>query len=142
MGFTKKTAEQFFTTIKENKIAVVIDVRLNNTSQLASFAKFPDIKYFLKNLSNCGYAHDLNFAPKETTLKEYKSKKIDWNGYVMQFEKTMNSRNIDAYILRKYSKHSGVNMLLLCSEVKHTECHRSLVSERFRNVLDVEVINL
>ena len=56
IGFTKKTAEQFFTLIKENKIEILVDIRLNNKSQLAGFTKGDDLKYFLSpiwfNMSN------------------------------------------------------------------------------------------
>ena len=142
IGFTKKTAEKFFETIKDAKIDVVIDIRLNNTSQLASFAKFPDIQYFLKQLSNCGYIHDLKFAPGESTLKDYKSKKINWSGYVEQFEQTMQSRKIYEYIQKKYLNYKDKNICLLCSEANHIECHRSLVSEYFKKVFNANVINL
>ena len=43
MGFTQKSAEQFFEKIKSNNIQVVVDVRLNNQSQLAGFSKGKDL---------------------------------------------------------------------------------------------------
>ena len=39
IGFTQKSAEQFFEAIKKNNIELLIDVRLNNKSQLAGFSK-------------------------------------------------------------------------------------------------------
>lgn len=142
IGFTKKTAKVFFETLKNNKIDVVLDIRLNNTSQLASFAKYPDIEYFLSQLVDCKYVHDLKFAPEERTLKEYKAKAIDWSEYVKQFEETMKGRNIDSYIQNNYFKYKDLNICLLCSEQKHTECHRSLVSQHFKDIFETNVINL
>ncbi len=46
IGFTKKTAQAFFELLKNNKVNTVLDVRLNNTSQLAGFSKYPDIEFF------------------------------------------------------------------------------------------------
>lgn len=142
IGFTKKTAEIFFETLKSNNIDVILDIRLNNTSQLASFAKYPDIKYFLDKLVSCDYIHDVNFAPEEKTLKDYKTKQINWNEYVEQFNKTMHDRNIRDYIVDKHTGLKNKNVCLLCSEAKHHECHRSLVSQYFKDIFNVDVVNL
>ena len=50
IGFTQKSAHKFFTTLKEARVQRVIDVRLNNNSQLAGFSKKEDLSYFLKEL--------------------------------------------------------------------------------------------
>ena len=76
IGFTKKTAEEFFTLLEKNHVSKIVDVRLNNTSQLAAFSKFPDIEFFLKRILNVGYVHDKNFAPTEDILNRYKKKII------------------------------------------------------------------
>ena len=81
MGFTKKTAEQFFEKIKKNNIDIVIDVRLNNQSQLAGFTKGKDLVYFLKELCNCEYKHEIKFAPTKEILASYKKGDIDWGEY-------------------------------------------------------------
>ena len=94
IGFTKKDAKTFFNLIRDNGITLVVDVRLNNTSQLAGFSKYPDIKYFLAKCSKCYYKSDKNFSPSETTLNDYKKKVIDWNEYVKQFNETMDRRKI------------------------------------------------
>ena len=54
MGFTQKSAEQFFGLISENKIELLIDVRLNNQSQLAGFTKGRDLEFFLQNCAIVG----------------------------------------------------------------------------------------
>lgn len=72
IGFTQKDANYFFETLKPNDIGLVLDIRLNNSSQLSGFSKYPDIKYFLKKLCTIDYIHDTKFSPTESTLKRYK----------------------------------------------------------------------
>lgn len=79
IGFTKKHAEIFFGLLQKNKIEVLIDVRLNNTSQLAGFSKYPDIQFFLKEICDIQYISDTAFAPEDWILKDYKSKKLHGN---------------------------------------------------------------
>ncbi|TJX12702.1 DUF488 domain-containing protein [Tissierella creatinini] len=141
IGFTKKTAERFFNILKENRIELVLDIRLNNTSQLAGFAKFPDIKYFLNQICGIEYIHDVRFSPSEETLKRYKKKAINWEQYISEFNITMNERNINKDIKENYSLDK--NVCLLCSEVTSENCHRSLVSSRFKDIFgDIDIINL
>lgn len=83
IGFTKKSAEKFFGLLQKNGINILLDVRLNNTSQLAGFSKYPDIKYFLNQICNIQYISDTKFAPEEWILKDYKSKK--YHGINMLF---------------------------------------------------------
>ena len=141
MGFTKKTAENFFNLLEKNSVSTVVDVRLNNTSQLAAFTKFPDIVFFLNKISNINYVHDVNFAPTEKILSDYKKKIIDWRGYEEEFFKLMNERNISDYIKKNYS--DAENFCLLCTEPTPEKCHRRLVAEKFLEVFnDIEIINL
>lgn len=131
IGFTQKTAEKFFDLLKESNVKTVLDIRLNNTSQLAGFAKFPDLQYFLKKIYDIEYIHDTNFAPTESTLKRFKNKEIDWDGYVQEFTHTMNSRKIENYIAENYTNYD--NICLLCSEPTAEKCHRRLIAEIFQN---------
>lgn len=141
IGFTKKTAESFFKILKENKIELVLDIRLNNTSQLAAFAKFPDIGYFLKQIGNIEYIHDIKFSPMEETLKRYKKKEINWDGYVTEFNYTMQERKITKYINENYRLDK--NICLLCSEPTANNCHRTLVADKFIEVFgELKIINL
>lgn len=142
IGFTKKTAETFFNILIDNNIDVLLDIRLNNTSQLASFAKYPDIEYFLRKLVKCNYIHDLKFSPEEKTLKAYKAKDIKWDTYVEQFQNTMKERKITEYINEKYMQYDGKNICLLCSEASYKECHRSIVSVYFKEAFNANVIHL
>lgn len=140
IGFTKKTAEEFFELIKKNNITLIIDVRLNNTSQLSGFSKFPDIKYFLKSIAKCEYISDKNFAPLEITLNRYKKNQINWDEYVKEFNETMFDRDVLEYIKSNYSSIIiKENICFLCSEEKPYKCHRRLVSEKFKQVFDVDI---
>lgn len=143
IGFTKKNAKEFFELLKNNNINVIVDVRLNNTSQLAGFSKYPDIEYFLKEICNCLYISDKLFSPEEETLKDYKNKKISWIEYVMQFNKTMNARNIKEYITSKYSSIiENNNICFLCSEETPEQCHRRLIAEIFSSLFEKHIVHL
>lgn len=141
IGFTKKTAQTFFELLKDNNVEVILDIRLNNTSQLAAFAKYPDIKYFLHKICNIDYIHDTKFCPTELTLKKYKNKEINWNQYVEEFNQTMDKRNIHEYIRLNYSNDK--KFCLLCSESTAEQCHRRLVSNEFKEVFnEIEIVHL
>lgn len=133
IGFTKKNAEEFFTLLQKNNVQTLIDVRLNNTSQLAAFSKFPDIEFFLNKICGIEYQHEVAFAPEESTLKRYKKKEIDWEQYVMEFSETMKKRNIRKYIADKYGSEDH-KICLLCSEPTPEQCHRRLIAEIFTEV--------
>jgi len=141
IGFTKMTAEEFFTCLENNHVRKVVDVRFYNKSQLLGFTKYPDIEYFLRNLCNIDYVHDLQFAPSERILEAYKKKYLDWQGYERAFAELMTTRNIDDYILKNYAHEE--NFCLLCTEVSPENCHRRLVAEKIRDVLgDVDIVHL
>ena len=108
IGFTQKTAEKFFNLLTENKIDLLIDIRLNNTSQLAGFAKFPDIQFLLKKIGEINYIHDTLLAPTDELLKNYKNKKVSWGEYEIVFEKIMSERNIFQYIQEQYAEYSDL----------------------------------
>jgi uncharacterized protein (DUF488 family) len=141
IGFTKKTAQYFFHLLKINNIESVIDIRLNNTSQLAGFAKYPDIQFFLNEICNIEYVHDKMFSPMQTTLNKYKKNIISWHDYVKEFEETMVERKIDYYIRHTYSDKE--NICLLCSEASADKCHRKLVANKFKMQFgEVEIFHI
>lgn len=142
IGFTKKTAQHFFELLICNNIDIVLDIRLNNTSQLAGFAKYPDIKYFVEELLKAKYIHDVNFAPTEQIFKDYKNKKISWTQYVSQFEELMKNRSIDDYIKSKYFDYKNNNICLLCSEETSEKCHRSLIAKHFAKHVDSKITDM
>ena len=140
MGFTQKSAEQFFEKIKSNNIQVVVDVRLNNQSQLAGFSKGKDLSYFLKVICNCLYEHEINFAPTKEILSSYKKGSISWEEYVIQFNNLIELRDMSTFFQKKYMKYE--NVLLLCSEVTPEKCHRRLLAEKFAKEIGCKINHL
>jgi uncharacterized protein (DUF488 family) len=129
IGFTKKSAETFFTRLTNSHAKRLIDVRLNNVSQLAGFTKKNDLRYFAKVICNLDYIHLPDLAPTQDMLWEYKKKKSDWPTYERQFLALMRSRRIEQTLARETLDGA----CLLCSEEKPVHCHRRLVAEYLSN---------
>ena len=125
IGFTKKTAEIFFNLLRDNQVQTLIDVRLNNWSQLAGFAKSTDLKFFLRELCQADYIHAIDLAPTKDILDGYKDKSIAWDEYSKKFIDLLTSRKAE-YVL---SKEQLEQSCFLCSESKPDHCHRRLVVE-------------
>ena len=125
IGFTQKSAETFFDFIKSSSIHTLIDVRLNNSSQLAGYAKKNDLKYFLKTICNTDYVHVPELAPTKSILNGYKKGEIAWEVYEDKFLNLMSQRNIE----RMFKPEQLANNCLLCSEHEPHFCHRRLVVE-------------
>lgn len=124
IGFTKKTAEQFFSHLKKEQIRRLLDVRLNNVSQLAGFAKRADLKYFLKEICDAEYIHEPMLAPTQELMDSYKKEKGPWDRYAKKFLALMEKRKIASKLDRK---QFSVRTVLLCSEAEAEHCHRKLV---------------
>jgi len=127
IGFTKKSAENFFTLLQKNNIKRLIDIRLNPDGQLAGFAKRNDLAYFLSRLVDCEYQHIKVLAPTDDILSDYR-KDHDWDRYVKRFEALMDERNIPQSLDPLLFEEK--NCCLLCSEETPEKCHRKLVTER------------
>ena len=125
IGFTKKTAEDFFEMLRKSGTKRVVDVRLNNISQLAGFAKKNDLIYFLEKICNVEYVHAPELAPTKDILDDYKKKKGDWKIYEKKFLTLMKERKVENTL----SKQIISDGCLLCSEHKPHHCHRRLVAE-------------
>jgi uncharacterized protein (DUF488 family) len=130
IGFAKKSAEAFFGALRKAGIKRLIDIRLNNTSQLAGFTKRDDLKFFLKELCNSEYIHEPLLAPTPEILNSYKKKKITWQEYEQRFLELMAERKIEERIDQNLFNGPTV---LLCSESKSDRCHRRLVLEYLQN---------
>lgn len=125
IGFTEKTAENFFSLImSQPDIKTLVDVRLNNVSQLSGFAKKNDLKYFLKALCDVDYVHIPDLAPTKEMLNPYKKGNISWGDYEDMFMNLLIKRNVE-----RIDKSLIENSCLLCSEHKPHYCHRRLVIE-------------
>jgi uncharacterized protein (DUF488 family) len=139
IGFTKKSAEQFFTRLEKSGTKRLVDVRLNNVSQLAGFAKKDDLRYFLQAICGIDYLHLPLLAPTQRMLDAYKKDRVDWQLYETQFLELMRERQIE----REVSRDVLVDACLLCSEDKPEHCHRRLVAEYLREKwCDVQIVNL
>lgn len=125
IGFTKKSAEEFFTLIKKSGVKRVIDVRRNNTSQLSGFAKENDLKYFLKALCHVDYIHALDLAPTEEILLPYRHKEHTWQDFKKDYLKLLAERKVETTLDKKLL----VNSCLLCGEAEPDHCHREFLIE-------------
>ena len=126
IGFTKKTAEQFFEILRKHRIKRLIDVRLNNVSQLAGFSKREDLAYFLKKICDAEYIHEPLLAPTQDILDAFKKERGDWTEYERVFLALMAARKIENKIDPTLF---DVPTTLLCSEPTAEHCHRRLVVE-------------
>ncbi len=140
IGFTKKSAEEFFEAIRTSGVRHVIDVRLKNTSHLAGFAKRNDLVYFLDCLLGVQYHHLAAFAPSDDLLARYREDG-DWQRYETEYDKLLRSRNPEQSIDRSILEEGAV---LLCSEPTAEHCHRRLAADYLRAEVapDADVIHL
>jgi uncharacterized protein (DUF488 family) len=125
IGFTKKSAREFFTNLKDAGVKRVVDVRLNNNSQLAGFSKREDLIYFLKEIAGIDYVHLPDLSPTQEMLDAYKKRKGVWNIYEREFLNLMTQRQIEKTIQPELLQRG----CLLCSEHLPHHCHRRLVAE-------------
>lgn len=135
IGFTKKTAAEFFSLIENETITKILDVRLNTSSQLSGFAKQRDLKFFLEKLCDAEYIHLPDWAPTKEILTAYKKKDISWESYEDKFLNLIAKRNIERDVTKELLKDG----CLLCSEHKPHHCHRRLVVEYLNKNTDLEL---
>jgi uncharacterized protein (DUF488 family) len=139
IGFTKTSAERFFTRLQNAGVKKVIDVRLNNVSQLAGFAKRDDLRYFLRTICSIEYLHQPKLAPTKDILDAFKKHGGKWEIYEQQFLDLIALRRIEETIPRD----SFNDACLLCSEDKPNNCHRRLVAEYLKKKWgDVMIVHL
>jgi uncharacterized protein (DUF488 family) len=140
IGTSKITAEEFFNALVKAGIELLVDIRLNNKSQLLGFSKGKDLEYFCNKCFKMKYQHVPLFAPTKEILNDYQNSK-DWDLYEKRFHKLLNSRPIiDKY---KQISANANNICLLCSESKPEKCHRRLVAEYISSgISDITIIHL
>jgi uncharacterized protein (DUF488 family) len=126
IGFTQTTAERFFGRLKAAQIERLLDVRLNNSSQLAGFAKAQDLPYFLRELVGATYEHEPRLAPTQELLDDFKKRRGSWADYEPRFMALMAQRRIEVVLS---SADFETRTALLCSEATAEHCHRRLVCE-------------
>lgn len=141
IGFTKKNAKKFFELLKNAGVKKLVDIRINNASQLAGFAKGSDLEYFMKEICNAGYVHITDLAPTKELLKDYQDKKIDWNGYTVIFKNILKNR----HIAERFHVEDFDQCCFLCTEDTPEKCHRRLVAEYFKEKntdIEIKIIHL
>lgn len=126
IGFTRSSARHFFERIEQSGLRTLVDVRLNNTSQLAGFAKRDDLEFFLNRLANITYIEEPLLCPAEDDLKAYRSKKIDWKEYVRRYRKKIRADRVEERLDRGLFQRG---VILLCSEPEPDHCHRKVAAE-------------
>jgi uncharacterized protein (DUF488 family) len=137
LGFTKKSAETFFTLLKDHRVQRLVDVRLNNVSQLAGFTKKDDLRYFTQAICGIDYVHVPELAPTADILDRYrKQKKTNWQLFESQFLELIRRRRIEKTLPRELLDGG----CLLCGEETPDHCHRRLIAEYLRKHWgDVEI---
>lgn len=138
IGFTKTSAENFFSRIKKSGVRKIIDVRLNNVSQLAGFAKRDDLAFFARSICGIECQHTPTLAPTQEMLDAYKKDGGSWDEYAEKFLSLLAQRKVE-----RMSRDQLNEGCLLCSEDKPHHCHRRLVAEYLKEKWgDVEIIHL
>lgn len=135
IGVNNKSAEQFFTLLSDNKILKIIDIRLNNTTQLCGFSKMNDLKFFLKRILNIEYEYISDFAPTKDIMVNYRMNK-EWDKFKIDYLELLENRRIK----EKYRNYDFENTCFLCSEDEADGCHRKILSEYLDN--SAEIVHL
>lgn len=139
IGFTKTSAERFFETLKASGAKRLVDVRLNNVSQLAGFAKRDDLRYFLRAIAGMDYLAIPALAPTQEILDAYRKEGAGWPAYERRFLALMAERKIETTV----NRGDLADAVLLCSEHTADRCHRRLVAEYLRDAWgDIDIKHL
>lgn len=140
IGFTKKSAERFFTLLKDNGVKSLIDVRISNSSQLAGFAKGKDLEFFVKEICHIPYKPITDFAPTKELLDQWHKKTVSWTEYEEIYTSALKQRNI----IKRYGVKQFDGACFLCSEETPEQCHRRLLVEYMKkhSTEEVRIIHL
>lgn len=125
IGFTKKSAEDFFARLKKAGVKKIIDVRLNNESQIAGFAKKQDLPFFLKEIGGIGYEHRPDLAPTQTLIDEYRKEKKGVENFRKKYLQLVRKRKVE----KALDPRDLDGACFLCSEDKAPECHRHFLTQ-------------
>lgn len=139
IGFTEKTAEQFFGLLTGRDITCITDTRVNNTGQLAGFAKARDLAWFAGTIGKISYQHHPDLAPSRELLARYRAKEITWPEYELEYLNLIDMRGVK----EKFPVETLHRHCLLCSEHDPRHCHRRLLAEYLQaSRADVEIVHL
>ena len=133
IGYSKKTAEEFFSILRDNGVKQVVDIRRHNTNQLAGFTKKSDLPWFLDTIAGIGYSHELSLAPSEDLMRAYRKEGLPFDEFAKQLRAEFAEREMPELI---------DGSALLCSEPDPAVCHRSVAAEYLAEHGDFEVVHL
>jgi len=124
IGFTRSTAERFFARLEAAGVRTVVDVRLKPRSQLAGFAKQPDLAFFLDRVSGIACREEPRLAPAPAAFDAYRRGEIDWDAYAERYERLLREREVAA----RLDPAAFDRACLLCSEADAGRCHRRVAA--------------
>lgn len=130
IGFTRKSLRQFVDLLRGAGVDGVVDIRLNNTGQLAGFAKRDDLAFILETFG-IGYLEEKRLAPTPELLDTY-HRDHNWAAYETSFAALLRERPLDD-VLRGIEGRFQ-RPCLLCTEAEPDHCHRRLVAEAFQRL--------
>lgn len=125
IGFTRKGAERFFGLLQDAGVRLLLDIRARPESQLAGFARAPDLAWLLKRLYGIDYLRVSSLAPTKGLLADYRAAKLGWDDYARRYLAEMDPPRIEAEL-------AGIDLnraCLLCAEDSADQCHRRLAAE-------------
>jgi uncharacterized protein (DUF488 family) len=140
IGFTQKSAEEFFTLLRSHGIQRIIDIRVHPGGQLAGFAKDRDLSFFLRELADIEYVHLPELAPTEELMKSFRAAK-DAAAWESGYRRLLAERCLPAGLER--SIFTEKVCCLLCSEVESEHCHRRIAADMMKDEWgDVEIVHI
>ncbi len=138
IGFTRKSAEVFFNTLRSAGVRRLVDIRLRNSSQMAGFTKRDDLDFFVRTILGADYTHLPLLAPSVEILEAYMEDR-DWPRYEKDFQALLRTRQVGTAL----SPADLQDACLMCSEPTADQCHRRLVAEHLRDIWgDVDIRHL
>ncbi|MEO2065147.1 MAG: DUF488 domain-containing protein [Desulfurobacteriaceae bacterium] len=142
IGFSKKTAQEFFEALRKSGVQMLVDIRRNNKSQISGYAKFPDLPYFL-SLFEISYLYLPEASPSKKLLQNFRKERVDWEIYKDVFcnELLKNREFLLDVFTELFSRFNVV--CLLCSENDYRFCHRTIVATFLReHIENLEVLHI
>ena len=136
-GYEKKPASLFFETLRDHHIERLIDIRRFPDGPMEGYARRDDLAYLLQAVLGCEYIYFPLLAPTGEMLSRYQLEP-NWEGYVTDYEKLMEERDIPGVLERRMFDEKRT--CLLCFEASPVKCHRRLAAERLAAAWgDVEI---
>ena len=122
IGSSEKSAEDFFSLLRNNKVKSVIDIRLINDNIYAGFTRKKHLPYLLETIIGIPYIEMKQCAPTKKLLFD---EKMTWPDYKKEYLKLIKERNV----IDDFTKKALDRACLLCAEPEPNHCHRKILSE-------------